>query len=116
MHEADLTRKYDCTQLDVVELRAVYGAVRSIRWRDVKGHADGRAAWRKAARDRLVALVDRERRGALRPHETRRPEYACFDATRVDLDAVVVVDVADLDVMETDSASFDGLSGHSLGA
>ena len=29
---------------------------------------------------------------------------------------VVVVDVADLDVMETDSASFDGLSGHSLGA
>jgi hypothetical protein len=33
MHEADLTRKYDCTQLDVVELRAVYGAVRSIRWR-----------------------------------------------------------------------------------
>ena len=116
MHEADLTRKYDCTQLDVVELRAVYGAVRPIRWRDVKGHADGRAAWRKAARDRLVALVDRERRGALRPHETRRPEYACFDATRVDLDAVVVVDVADLDVMETDSASFDGLSGHSLGA
>ena len=62
MHEADLTRKYDCTQLDVVELRAVYGAVKSIRWRDVKGHADGRAAWRKAARDRLVALVDRERR------------------------------------------------------
>jgi hypothetical protein len=116
MHEADLTRKYDCTQLDVVELRAVYGAVRSIRWRDVKGHADGRAAWRKAARDRLVALVDRERRGALRPHETRRPEYACFDAARVDLDAVVVVDVADLDVAETDSASFDGLSGHSLGA
>ena len=115
MHEADLTRKYDCTQLDVVELRAVYGAVRPIRWRDVKGHVDGRAAWRKAARDRLVALVDRERRGALRPHETRRPEYACFDATRVDLDAVVVVDVADLDVMETDSASFDGLSGHSLG-
>ena len=42
MHEADLTRKYDCTQLDVVELRAVYGAVKSIRWRDVKGHADGR--------------------------------------------------------------------------
>ena len=116
LHEADLTRKYDCTQLDVVELRAVYGAVKSIRWRDVKGHADGRAAWRKAARDRLVALVDRERRGALRPHETRRPEYACFDAARVDLDAVVVVDVADLDVMETDSASFDGLSGHSLGA
>ncbi len=116
MHEADLARKYDCTQLDVVELRAVYGAVRSIRWRDVKGHADGRAAWRRAARDRLVALVDRERRGALRPHETRRPEYACFDAARVDLDAVVVVDVADLDVAETDSASFDGLSGHSLGA
>ena len=50
MHEADLTRKYDCTQLDVVELRAVYGAVKSIRWRDGKGHADGRAAWRKAAR------------------------------------------------------------------
>ena len=84
--------------------------------RDGKGHADGRAAWRRAARDRLVALVDRERRGALRPHETRRPEYACFDAARVDLDAVVVVDVADLDVAETDSASFDGLSGHSLGA
>ena len=31
-------------------------------------------------------------------------------------DETIVVDVADLDVMETDSASFDGLSGHSLGA
>lgn len=106
-HEADLRRKCDASQLDVVELRAVYAAVQKCAWRNPRGAPDGRAQWRAEARNRLVALVGRERRGALKPHEARRPEYAAFDAARVDLDAVCVVDVADLE----DHASFDSLSG-----
>ena len=78
MHPADLANRYAASGFDIVELRATYAAVR-----DVAFENDGRgakAAWRSNLRSKLVALVDRERRGALGLAEARRDEYVAAGA------------------------------------
>ena len=67
-----LERRCDVSGLDIVELRAVYAAARTIEWSEDQ---TTQRAWQSRARERLIALVDKERRGTLLPHETRRPEY-----------------------------------------
>ena len=85
VHAADLKRRCDVAGLDVVELRAVWAACSKAAW-DERGR-EGQAAWRVAVRRKLEEMVARERRGALLPHEARRPEYALADAHGLDLDA-----------------------------
>ena len=73
---ADL-RRLDLGRLDVVELRAVYAALPAAFDADSTGE---KAAWREAARERLVALAAREAADKLLRREVRHPVYDALDA------------------------------------
>ena len=76
--------------LDILELRAVYAAVKDVAFdNDPRGD---KAAWRANARRKLAELVDKERKGALLPNEARRPEYRHVGAFDLELPAPPHVD------------------------
>ena len=81
---------YNVNGLDILELRAVYAAVRDVAFdNDPRGD---KAAWRANARRKLAELVDKERKGALLPNEARRPEYRHVGAFDLELPAPPHVD------------------------
>ena len=87
---ADL-RRLDLGRLDVVELRAVYAALPAAF--DADSHGE-KAAWREAARERLVALAAREAADKLLRREVRHPVYDALDAVGGPFDPDAKADVA----------------------
>lgn len=81
---------YNVNGLDILELRAVYAAVKDVAFdNDPRGD---KAAWRANARRKLAELVDKERKGALLPNEARRPEYRHVGAFDLELPAPPIID------------------------
>ena len=87
---ADL-RRLDLGRLDVVELRAVYAALPAAF--DADSHGE-KAAWREAARERLVALAAREAADKLLRREVRHPVYDALDAVGGPFDPDAKADAA----------------------
>ena len=87
---ADL-RRLDLGRLDVVELRAVYAALPAAFDADSQGE---KAAWREAARERLVALAAREAADKLLRREVRHPVYDALDAVGGPFDPDAKADAA----------------------
>ena len=87
---ADL-RRLDLGRLDVVELRAVYASLPAAFDADSQGE---KAAWREAARERLVALAAREAADKLLRREVRHPVYDALDAVGGPFDPDAKADAA----------------------
>ena len=84
-------RRLDLGRLDVVELRAVYAALPAAFDADSTGE---KAAWREAARERLVALAAREAADKLLRREVRHPVYDALDAVGGPFDPDAKADAA----------------------
>ena len=91
MHVADLRGAYDARGLSLDELRAVYAALPAAFDADSQGE---KAAWREAARERLVALALREAEDKLLRREVRHPVYDALDAVGGPFDPDAKADAA----------------------